>query len=32
VTEGTKLTLEVPGDILEAVRLPPEEMERELRE
>ena len=31
MTEGTKLTLEIPGDILDAVRFPPDEMEREFR-
>ena len=31
MTESTKLTLEIPGDILDAVRLPPDEMEREFR-
>jgi len=29
--EPTKLTLEIPGEILSAVRLPPKEMEREFR-
>lgn len=28
---ATKLTLEIPGEILNAVRLPPKEMEREFR-
>ena len=31
MTGSTKLTLEIPGDILDAVRLPPDEIERELR-
>ena len=31
MTGSTKLTLEIPGDILDAVRLPPDEMEREFR-
>lgn len=31
MTEGTKLTLEIPREILDAVRLPPDEMEREFR-
>jgi len=26
-----KLTLEIPGEVLDAVRLPPDEIERELR-
>lgn len=29
--ETMKLTLEIPGEILEAVRLPPKEMEHEFR-
>lgn len=29
--EAMKLTLEIPGEVLNAVRLPPKEMEREFR-
>ena len=29
--EATRLILEIPGEILSAVRLPPKEMEREFR-
>lgn len=29
--EAMKLTLEIPGEILTAIRLPPKEMEREFR-
>ena len=31
VIEMTKLTLEVPGEVLEAVKLPPAELEKEFR-
>jgi predicted HTH domain antitoxin len=29
--DAIKLTLEIPGEVLDAVRLPPNEIERELR-